>query len=365
MSEPESLREIAGKSFGEVIDLSVGSPTDPAPHVVVERLREAERLGGYPASAGFPDLRAAYERWVVKRFGMALDQLSAGMCLGTKEFIASLPGLLRTLQPDRDVLLYPSVSYPTYRFGAEIAGLQPVAVPLAEDGVMDFERVDRQLRERALLCWVNAPSNPTGVSRGIKEAVDFGEKSGCVVASDECYVDYVWSGEPTSAASIRSERVLSVHSLSKRSNLAGLRVGGYLGDPAIVSQLLRLRREAGLMIPGPIQIAAIAAYEDEEHVAMQRSRYHARLVMLRDALAGRGFEVALPEGGIYLWFKGPSDRFPTGRSLARYLAEIAGVVVSPGDQFGADSTSYVRMAMCAPTSLISLIAERISSSAHL
>jgi aspartate/methionine/tyrosine aminotransferase len=365
MSERELLSEIAGKAFGEVIDLSVGSPTDPAPQVVLDRLREPEALGGYPASAGFPRLRAAYEQWAQTRFDSSFDHVSTGMCLGTKEFIASLPGMLRSRSPERDVVLYPAVSYPTYRFGAEIAGLEPVAVPLTSDGVMDFAQIDQRLRNRALLCWVNAPSNPTGANRGIHEAVEFGEATGCVVASDECYVDYLWTGNPLAAVSIRSEGVLSVHSLSKRSNLAGLRVGGYMGDPAIVSELVRLRREAGLMIPGPVQMAAIAAYEDEEHVIVQRNRYHSRLVMLRDGLADHGFDVSLPEGGIYLWFRGPKERFSSGHALAQYLAEIAGVVVSPGEQFGTDVGDFVRIAMCAPTPLISMIAERIAGSGHL
>jgi aspartate/methionine/tyrosine aminotransferase len=181
------------------------------------------------------------------------------------------------------------------------------------------------------------------------------------VFSDECYADFTWDGPPRTILGHGSGPqglggVVAVHSLSKRSNLAGLRVGWYSGDPEVVGYLRELRKHAGFMVPGPVQQAAAAALGDAGHVEVQRRRYHERLVRARELLAGLGVECDLPSGGFYLWAGAPGG---DGWAWTRWLAERGGMLVSPGAFYGSDSAGFVRVAMVAPVERLDLVAERL------
>src|SRR5207248_6416688 len=150
-------------------------------------------------------------------------------CIGTKELVASLPRALSLRDPSRDTVLYPSVAYPSYEMGALLAGLRPVPVPVDDDWHLDLGRVDAADADRALVLWLNDPSNPTGAvasPKGMRAAVDWARTRGIVVASDECYAEFTYDvdglpADPVTALSAGADGVLAVHSLSKRSNMAG------------------------------------------------------------------------------------------------------------------------------------------------
>ena len=180
-------------------------------------------------------------------------------------------------------------------------------------------------RITTLLLWVNSPSNPTGVLENIQSLVDWGRNHDVPIFSDECYVEFTWEDPPSTILDHGVEGVIAVHSLSKRSNLAGLRSGFYAGDPDIVHWLSEVRKHAGKMIPGPVQAASALAWEDDIHVDKQRAIYESRLETLLDLFQQLGYIVNKPEGAFYLWAK--SDKSDCWSILAKKF----GVIVTPGD----------------------------------
>ncbi len=352
----DDLRRRAAGHDGGAIDCSIGTPVDPPPPAVLAELARGAGVRGYPSSAGSAVFREACAAWMGRRFGVDLEADQLAACVGTKEFVASLAGYLALGRPERDTVLFPSISYPTYAMGALLAGLRAVPVPRREDGRTDLDAIDPRDRDRALVLWANSPSNPTGSLDDLVALASWGREHDVVVASDECYADYTWVDRPRSILEHGLEGVVAVHSISKRSNLAGLRAGFYAGDPAIVGPLRSWRQHAGLMVAGPVQAAAVVAYGDDEHVERQRERYRARLVALHRALDDAGVAAAMPEGAFYLWARREGD---DGWSLAEWLAEVAGLVVSPGELYGTDGAAYVRVAVVQPDERIELAARRL------
>lgn len=348
----DALRDIADALPGGCVDLSIGTPNDPPPIAVVSAMAGSDRERGYPPSAGTPEFREAVSGWIRRRFSTGAGAVAA--CVGTKEFVAGVPHWLRLRYPERDTVLYPAISYPTYAMGAILAGARPVAVPIDPAGCLDLDAVDDADVERSLCLWVNSPSNPTGALDDLDRIGSWGRRNGVVVFSDECYADFTWTGRPRSILESGVDGVVAVHSLSKRSNMAGVRVGFYAGDPEIVDYLAEVRKHSGLMVPGPAQAAAVVAYGDENHVEEQRERYHRRLGMMRDILVAAGFEVVFPAGGFYLWVSAPDgDEW----AMARRLAADAGVLVSPGEFYGA--SGFVRFAMVQPEDRLVLVGRRL------
>ena len=180
---------------------------------------------------------------------------------------------------------------------------------------------------------------------------------GVLVASDECYAGLTWDGPPRSVLQSGTEGLLAVHSLSKRSNLAGLRVGFYTGDPELVSYLSEVRKHAGFMVPGPVQQAGAVALDDDGHAAAQAARYRSRLQRLQQILADAyDLEVPLPGGGLYLWVPAPdADAW----AFAERLAADAGCLVSPGEFYGPRGAGHVRIAAVQPDDRIELVARRL------
>jgi succinyldiaminopimelate transaminase len=355
----DPVRELAGRFEGGAVDLSVGTPTDPPPAVVLEALTSTDARG-YPPSIGTVSFREAASAWLSRHLGVAAGPDQVAACIGTKELVAGLPHWLRLRAPDRDTVLYPAVSYPTYAMGATLAGCRAVPVPVREDWSLDLGGIEEVDARRALCLWLNTPGNPAGGLDDLGAAAEWGRERGVPVLSDECYVAYTWDGPPRSVLGHGSDGVLALHSLSKRSNLAGARVGFYAGDPELVAYLRELRKHAGFMVPAPVQAAAVAALCDEEHVEAQRERYRSRLEALRRALAdGLGLDVPMPGGGFYLWIEAPhGDAWELTESLAR----SAGAVVSPGEFYGEAGRGHVRVAAVAPDDRIALVVERLTGS---
>jgi succinyldiaminopimelate transaminase len=360
-----ALGKLAEALPGGMVDCSVGTPCDAPAPAVVEALSSSGTERGYPASAGSPALLAAAAAWLERRFGLvAVPPASVAACVGTKEFVASVPHILRLREPGRDTVLYPAVSYPTYAMGAAMAGCRAVPVPPRPGhvGGLDLGAVAESDAARALVLWSNSPSNPTGGLGDLDAEAVWGRARGVPVFSDECYAEFTWDGPPRSILQSGSDGVVAVHSLSKRSNLAGVRVGFFAGDAELVEFLRSVRRHAGLMVPGPVQAAGAVALADDDHVEQQRRRYRERLAFMAAVLTDAGCPVELPEGGFYLWVPVPTERWRDAWSMAEDLARRAGLLVSPGDLYGEAGAGFVRVAVVQPLERLELVAGRLAAS---
>ncbi len=331
----------------------MGTPVDPTPRVVSRALASAADSPGYPSTAGTPELRAAAVDWLERRFKIRdLDPESVLPTIGSKELVAGLP-LLLGIGPG-DVVAIPELAYPTYEVGARLVGA-------------DVVRTDVPLPDGAThpkLLWLNSPANPTGRVLGVdelSELVGWARDVGAVVASDECYIECGWDAEPTSVlhsavsgGSMAS--LLGVFSLSKRSNLAGYRAGFVAGDSDLVAELLAVRRNLGMMVPGPVQVAATAALVDDDHVEEQYVRYLDRRTKLRGALKHAGFRVDHSEGSLYLWVTRHESCWDTvGWFAAR------GILVAPGDFYGPGGSRHVRLALTATDERIDAAVSRLTA----
>ncbi len=350
------LEEVLTTHEGGGIDLSIGTPCDAPPAELVARLADATTVRGYPPSIGTIGYREAAAGWVHRRFGVELEPEELAACVGTKEFVASTPQYLRLRNPSRDTVLYPAVSYPTYAMGATLAGCRAVPVPVDEHWAIDIAAIDPADAARAVCLWVNTPGNPAGGLDDLEAAAAWGREHGVPVLSDECYVEFTWDGTAQTILEHGSEGVLAVHSLSKRSNLAGARAGFYAGDADLVHYLSEVRKHAGLMVPGPVQVAGAWAWSDDDHVTEQRARYHRRLELAVELMAAAGVEASMPRGGFYVWAAAPDG---DAWALARRLAEDAGVLVSPGEFYGPDGAGHVRVAVVQPEERLELAVARM------
>ncbi len=326
-----------------IIDLSVGTPVDPTPEFIQSALREASNSPSYPVTVGTPELRAAITEWAKKNLG-ARGDFAVLPLIGSKEFVAWLPTFLTA-----KTVLYPEVAYPTYLVGALLAK--------AEATTVDIDAEDWPVAD---LAWVNSPSNPTGRvhSEGeLRSAIEWSRKSGGVVVSDECYLEFGTNKTPQSILNFTdgdNSNILAVHSLSKRSNLAGYRGAFVIGDPALIAQILEVRKHAGMMVPLPIQRAMVAALSDSEHVAQQRDRYNSRKARLIPALQAAGFTIDFSDAGLYLWATRNEDCW---ESVA-WLAHL-GILATPGVFYGEKGSRHIRIAMTATDQQIDSAASRI------
>jgi aspartate/methionine/tyrosine aminotransferase len=262
-------------------------------------------------------------------------------------------------------VLYPGVSYPSYAMGATLAGLRAVPVPVDAGWRPDLSGVSTADAERALVLWLNDPANPTGVTASpgaLAGAVEWARDRGIVVASDECYAEFTFdedghAAKPVTALTSGTDGVLAVHSLSKRSNMAGLRAGFVAGDPDLVTYLGEVRKHAGLMVPGPIQAAAAAALGDDTHVEEQRARYAARRRRLLPALAQHGITHTGGPSTFYLWLAAPG--FGDGWAQAAEFARL-GILVAPGDLYGDVGAGQARLALTVTDEHVEEIADRLT-----
>ena len=351
----DDLLDVASAHSGGAVDLSIGTPVDPPLDAVVRVLSTSNSERGYPTSPGSAELRRAIVDWIGRRFDVVVAPAQVAACVGTKEFVGTLPQWMRLRRPDRDTVLYPEIAYPTYEMGAILAGCRAVAVPLGADGRLMLDAVAESDAARALALWANSPGNPTGACDDLGAIAAWGRARDIPVFSDECYVEFTWNGRGRSILEHGTEGVVAVHSLSKRSNLAGVRVGFYAGDAELVDYLQQIRKHVGMMVPGPAQAAAVVALDDDDHVAVQRERYASRLARMRTILGTwLDVEVPAPDGAFYLWVD-----VGDGWAFAERLAREGGAIVSPGDFYGAVSGRFVRVAVVQPVERIELVGARL------
>ncbi len=351
----DKFKSLAQNFEGGLVDLSIGTPCDAPSPEVVAALSVSNSERGYPPSIGSDALRNAAQAWMQRKFAITVPTTQIAACIGSKEFVATTPQYMKLRNPDRDTVLFPAVSYPTYEMGAILAGCRPVAVPMTPTGGLNLEKISPTDVDRAIMIWSNSPNNPTGALDDLQAVATWGRKNGVPVFSDECYVEFTWSRKPESILQHGIDGVVAVHSLSKRSNLAGVRVGFYAGDADIVNYLKEVRKHVGMLVPGPTQAAGVVALNDDDHVVAQRNVYLRRLETLATVLSKwSGFEIQMPSGGFYLWFDAKD-----GWEFAERLAREGGALVSPGDFYGAGGANNVRVAAVQPDDKIELLFNRL------
>ncbi|MFF2199479.1 bifunctional succinyldiaminopimelate transaminase/glutamate-prephenate aminotransferase [Streptomyces sp. NPDC058145] len=348
----EPYKKTAAAHPGGIVDLSVGTPVDPVPELIQKALVDAADSPGYPTVWGTPALRDAITGWLERRLG-ARDVTHRHVLpiVGSKELVAWLPTQLG-LGPG-DKVAYPRLAYPTYEVGARLAR--------AEYEVYDDPR-DLDPANLRLL-WLNSPSNPTGKVLSKDELtaiVAWARAHGVLLVSDECYLELGWEADPVSVLHPdvnggSHDGIVAVHSLSKRSNLAGYRAAFLAGDPAVLGPLLEIRKHGGMMTSAPTQAAAVAALGDDEHVRVQRERYAARRALLREALLGHGFRIEHSEASLYLW----ATRDESCWDTVAHLAGL-GILVAPGDFYGAAGDRFVRVALTATDERVRAAVERLA-----
>ncbi len=271
--------------------------------------------------------------------------------IGTKELIAWLPTLLGLGR--EDVVVVPELAYPTYDVGARLAGAQ----------VLRADSLTQLGPQTPALIFLNSPSNPTGRVLGgdhLRKVVGWARERGVLVASDECYLGLGWDAEPVSVLHPSvcdgdHTGLLAVHSLSKTSSLAGYRAGFVAGDPAVVAELLAVRKHAGMMVPTPVQAAMVAALDDDAHEHEQRERYARRRQVLLPAMKAAGFTVDHSEAGLYLW----ATRGEACRATVDRLAHL-GILAAPGEFYGPRGAQHVRLALTATDERIDAAADRLT-----
>ncbi len=331
--------EKAKKYPGGFIDLSQGTPVDPTPTFIQEALTKASNSPSYPLTAGSSQLKDAIRAWATLNLG-ATGEFDVLPVIGSKEFVALLPTFLQS-----KTVLYPKIAYPTYLVGALMTSAKAIPV-----------EIDAKSWPTADLAWINSPSNPTGQVQSDSEilaTINWARNNGSVIASDECYLSF--SKEAKSILSLtggNNEGVLAVHSLSKRSNLAGYRAAFVIGDSKLIDQIRQIRKHAGLIVPLPVQQAMIAALSDNNHAIEQAERYEKRRIKLITALSKAGFTIEHSKAGLYIWCSKNEDCYKT----VDWFANL-GVLVTPGSFYG--SEKFIRIALTATDESIDLVVERI------
>ena len=336
-----------------IVDLSVGTPVDPTPEVVQQALRGASDSPGYPLTIGRAETRQACIDWLERRHGVTGLGLDAVLpVIGSKELIASMPTHLGL--GARDLVVYPRLAYPTYEVGARLAGTRS----LASDSLTAIGP------QRVSMLWLNSPSNPTGKVLPVdhlRKVVAWCRERGVLLVSDECYIECGWGDErPVSVlhpdvSDGDHAGIVAVHSLSKRSNLAGYRCAFAAGDPAVIGELIAVRKNLGLQMPGPQQVAMKAALDDDAHADAQHALYAARRAKLKQALESSGFRVDESQGALYLWATRGEPCWRTVAGLAEH-----GILVAPGEFYGPAGAEHVRVAFTATDERVDQAVRRLS-----
>ncbi|MFD4575572.1 bifunctional succinyldiaminopimelate transaminase/glutamate-prephenate aminotransferase [Streptomyces sp. NPDC058417] len=347
----EPYKKTAAAHPGGIVDLSVGTPVDPVPELIQKALVDAADSPGYPTVWGTPALRDAITGWLERRLGArGVTHRHVLPIVGSKELVAWLPTQLGLGPGDR--VAFPRLAYPTYEVGARLARA-------AFEAYDDPTALDP---EGLRLLWLNSPSNPTGrvlAKDELTRIVAWARAHDVLLASDECYLELGWEADPVSVLHPdvnggSLDGIVAVHSLSKRSNLAGYRAAFLAGDPAVLGPLLEIRKHGGMMTSAPTQAAVVAALSDDAHVHEQRERYAARRALLRQALLGHGFRIEHSEASLYLWATREESCWDTVAHLA-----ALGVLVAPGDFYGPAGDRFVRVALTASDERVRAAVDRL------
>lgn len=361
------------------IMLSIGEPKHEPPAFVLDTLvKNLSRLSNYPTTKGLPELRETIANWASKRFTLNANSFTADKHVlpvnGTREALfAFAQAIIDRNKPDA-LIVSPNPFYQIYEGAALLSGAQPYFLNCTPENnfIPDFTAVPAAIWQRCQLLFICSPGNPTGAvmsTAQLKELIALADKYDFVIASDECYSELYFAEHNPPAGLLQAcaelgrddfARCVVFHSLSKRSNLPGLRSGFVGGDAKILEKFLLYRTYHGCAMPVPTQLASIAAWQDEQHVIDNRTAYRQKFDAVLDVLAGV-LPVAKPDASFYLWPKTPIK----GEAFAQQLFAQQKVTVLPGSFLARTANGinpgedYVRMALVASLAECVEAAQRI------
>jgi len=323
----------------EPVNMTIGEPTHPFPDWVTDVIiQHAAGFSNYPANDGTPELQAAISGWIARRYGVALETATQVLPLnGTREglFNACIALCPETKAGKQPVVLTPNPFYQAYAVAALAVGAEPVYVPASEatGNLPDYSSLSEDILNRTAVAYICSPANPQGAVASEddwRDLIGLAERFDFQIFADECYSEIYRDTPPTGALEVAAkmgadpERVVLFNSLSKRSNLPGLRSGFAAGGPDSIRRMKQLRAYAGAPLPGPLQAVAVRAWSDEAHVTANRALY-AEKYAITDEVFARVPGYTAPEAGFFLWLPVPDGEASTVR-----LWREAGVRVLPG-----------------------------------
>jgi len=347
----DQAKEDLAKRGIPIYDFGVGDPNEPTPAFIRQALIDAlDPVSNYPTVVGQRRLRQAIAGWAQRRLDVTLDPDTQVLpASGSKEAIFHLPlAVVPAEDQRRRRIVYPSPSYPVYDGSARYAQCIPHPVALNEDNGyrLELAALGRDVLEHTCIAWINYPHNPTGASVDLdylRRQVEVARQYDILLCADDCYLDLYFdeTDPPPGVLQVMQTGVLSFGSLSKRSGMTGYRSGYVAGDARTIAALKRARPNFGVASQNFVQAAAAAAWSDDAHVAERRAIFRAKRDRLVAFLAGRGYVVSGSQGAIYLWVKVP----PGDPELFFTRLLEHGIVVSPGESFGAGGEGYFRLAL--------------------
>ena len=365
------------------IRLSIGEPKHPTPAIIHDAIRENLRqLASYPLTAGMPALREAIAGWLTRRFSLPQESLDPSRNIlpvnGTREALFAFAQCVVDRTVDNPLVLMPNPFYQIYEGAALLAGARPLYLDCtAENGfIPDFDAVDAATWDDCQLLYLCSPGNPTGAvidEPTLQKLITLAQQHDFIIASDECYSEiYFDEAKPpagllgAAAAMGNSDysRCIVFHSLSKRSNAPGLRSGFVAGDAKALKDFLLYRTYHGCAMSPTVQMASIAAWNDERHVRNNRDRYREKFAAFSEILADV-MPLTMPDAGFYFWAKTPGSDTEFARRLfaEEHVTVLPGSYLSRETENGNPGAGYVRMALVAETEECVEAARRIRNTA--
>lgn len=363
------------------IMLSIGEPKHEPPAFVLETLvKNLNKLSNYPTTKGIPELRTAIANWASQRFNLKTGILNPEHHVlpvnGTREALFAFAQAIVDRNKPSPLIVSPNPFYQIYEGAAILSGAEPYFLNCTPDNnfIPDFSAIPASVWERCQLLFICSPGNPTGAvmsSAQLKEIIALADKYDFVIASDECYSELYFDEQNPPAGLLQAcaelgrddfARCVVFHSLSKRSNLPGLRSGFVAGDARILEKFLLYRTYHGCAMPVPTQLASVTAWQDEQHVRENRAVYRQKFDAVLEILDG-SLDVVKPDASFYLWPKTPVK----GELFAQQLFASQKVTVLPGSFLAREANGinpgedYVRMALVAPLAECIEAAERIKA----
>lgn len=369
-AEVAEWKRSAAEAGMQVIDLGIGSPDRPPAEEVRAALAEAVArtdFYGYPASEGSPAFRHAAAKWLYHRFGIDVDPVSEiTVLMGSQDGLGHVA--LAITEPG-DIAIVPDPGYPIYGAGLALAGVEPYPVPLVQENgyLFPFDKIPESIAERAKMIVVNYPSNPLSAVADrefYERLVAFAKRHRLLIAHDAAYSELAFDGfRPMSILDIPGAKDVAIefHSLSKSFNMAGCRIGFAVGQPEAIAALRQLKANLDYGVFNAVQEAGIVAFEQDMSNRGEKavSVYQRRRDVFVDALHGAGWPVPMPKATMFIW--APVPKGWTSRQISQEICRRTGVVVVPGNAFGAQGEGYVRIAFVQEEPVLLEAAERIGA----